>query len=79
MGRLRIVSKKVHTRPSSSVPRNSNSWLKEKGWHAMEFTVEDTKSGRRVVIEPIPFTDEGVAHRRHMEREALKMAAKRLA
>lgn len=57
------------------MPKNSRSFV-EAGFFALECVVEDTETGQKVEIEPIPFTADDPQHKKNAERLALEAAAK---
>jgi len=75
VSRFKIISRKEHKEPSSSMPKGSRSFV-EMGFHALEVVVEDTETGQHIVIDPVPFTDDDPKHKRNVEKLALDAAAK---
>jgi hypothetical protein len=75
MARFKITSSKQFNKPSSAVPKDVRSFM-ENGFLAIEFTVEDTETGQKIKVGPLPFTDDKPEHKRNVEKLALESAAK---
>jgi hypothetical protein len=75
MARFKIISRKEHSKPTSQMPKGSRSFV-EMGFHALECVVEDTETGQRIEVEPIPFTTDDPQHKGNVEKLVLDAAAK---
>jgi hypothetical protein len=75
MARFKIIRRKQFDKPSSAVPKDLRSFM-ENGFLAIEFTVEDTETGQKIKVGPLPFTNDKLEHKRNVEKLALESAAK---
>jgi hypothetical protein len=78
VARFKIISRKEHRRSTSGMPKGSRSFV-EMGFSALECVIEDTETGQRIEVDPIPFTADDPQHKKNVEKLALDAAAKAVA